>query len=85
GERGWLRIASGRRYAPPAVAFPGTKSPVGWLEGHILCLGNFVQSYTDNEHGDPDLTQGIRVMRLMDALRQSSTSGHWIQIPDKQK
>ena len=80
GNRGWLRIASGRRYADPAVSFPGTKSAVGWLEGHILCLGNFVHSYINKERGNPDLTQGIRVMRLMEALRQSATSGHWLQV-----
>ncbi|MDD3469695.1 MAG: Gfo/Idh/MocA family oxidoreductase [Thermoguttaceae bacterium] len=72
GERGWKRIAVGRRYASPAVAFPSTKSAVGWLEGHILCLGNFVQHFLSEDRGNPSLEQGVRVQKLMRYLRISA-------------
>ena len=83
GDRGWTRIASGRRWKSPAMAFPSTKSATGWLEGHILCLGNFVESYLAGRPAEPGISQGIRVMRLMDAMRRSVAEGRWIDTTDE--
>ncbi len=83
GERGWKRIAAGRRYAVPAVAFPSTKSAAGWLEGHILCLGNFVQNFLRGDGGNPNLEQGIRVQKLMQYLRISAQGNRTVRCDEE--
>jgi predicted dehydrogenase len=80
GLRGWNRIDAGQRYAPPATTFPSLKSPVGWLRGHVACLANFLQCVAQESPAEPGLRHGIRLQRLLDAVRRSAAQGCWIDV-----
>ena len=72
GNRGWTRIDTGQRYESPASSFPSPKAATGWLRGHVACLANFLQAVAENRPATPGLQQGIRIQRLMAALRHSA-------------
>jgi predicted dehydrogenase len=78
GLRGWNRIDAGQRYAKPATSFPTPKAATGWLRGHVACLANFLASVAAGRPAQPDLTQGVRVQRLMDCIRRSASDRSWI-------
>lgn len=80
GSRGWTRIDTGQRYDPPATPFPSHKAAIGWLRGHVACLANFLYAVAENRPAQPDLRQGIRVQRLMEALRQSARDGQRVEV-----
>jgi predicted dehydrogenase len=83
GMRGWNRIDTGQRYAPPANGFPSAKSPIGWLRGHMACLANFLQCVADGRPAVPGLDQGIRVQRLMECVRRSAAERRWEEAGEK--
>ena len=72
GSRGWTRVDTGQRYEAPAAAFPSPKAATGWLRGHVACLANFLYAVADNRPAEPGLMQGIKIQRLMAAVRQSA-------------
>ncbi len=78
GVRGWTRIDTGRRYPPPAAAFPSHKAAIGWTRGHVACLASFLQAVAQGRAAEPGLDQGIRVQQLMECARQSAREGRWI-------
>ncbi|MGD0899378.1 MAG: Gfo/Idh/MocA family oxidoreductase [Thermoguttaceae bacterium] len=80
GSRGWTRINSGGRYPPPATGFPNPKAPIGWLSAHVACLANFLAAIAEGRPAAPDLRQGLRVERLMDAARRSAAERRWIPV-----
>lgn len=80
GERGWTRIDTGRRYASPATSFPSHKAAIGWLRGHVECLANFLRAVAENRPAEPGLGQGLRVQRLMAAVRQSARDGRRVEV-----
>ncbi|MHB8901738.1 MAG: Gfo/Idh/MocA family protein [Thermoguttaceae bacterium] len=80
GSRGWTRIDAGQRYEPPATSFPSPTASIGWLRAHVACLANFLQAVADALPAEPGLRQGIRVQRLMDALRRSARDGSRIDV-----
>ena len=80
GTRGWNRIDTGQRYPSPASGFPAVKAPIGWLRSHAACLANFLQAIADARPAEPDLRQGVRVQRLMDAVRRSAEEHRWVDI-----
>jgi predicted dehydrogenase len=80
GSRGWTRIDTGQRYDPPATSFPSHKAATGWLRGHVACLANFLRAVASGCPAQPDLRQGIRVQRLMEALRRSARDGRRIEV-----
>ena len=79
GFKGWTAIDCGQRFAKPA-GFPSVKSPMGWLRAHVHCLYSFLDHVAKNEPAHPDLADGIRLEKIMEALRQSSREGHWIAL-----
>jgi len=79
GSRGWNRIDTGQRYEPPAAVFPSHKAATGWLRGHVACLANFLFAVAENRPTQPDLAQGIRIQRLMAAIRRSAQTGTRIE------
>jgi predicted dehydrogenase len=81
GLRGWNRIDTGQRYAPPAAGFPSPKAAIGWLRGHVACLANFLQAVADGRPAVPGLDQGIRIQRLMDCVRRSAAGNCWLDVP----
>ncbi|MDD4269957.1 MAG: Gfo/Idh/MocA family oxidoreductase [Pirellulaceae bacterium] len=80
GSRGWTRIDTGQRYDPPATSFPSPKAATGWLRGHVACLANFLRAVARGRPAEPDLRQGIRVQRWMEALRRSARDGRRIEV-----
>ncbi len=80
GSRGWTRIDTGQRYDPPATSFPSHKAATGWLRGHVACLANFLHAVASGRPAQPDLRQGIRVQRLMEALRRSARDGRRVEV-----
>lgn len=80
GSRGWTRIDTGQRYDAPATSFPSHKAATGWLRGHVACLANFLRAVASGCLAQPDLRQGIRVQRLMEALRRSARDGRRIEV-----
>ena len=81
GLRGWNRIDTGQRYAPPATSFPSPKAAIGWIRSHAACLANFLEAVAAGRPAMPGLDQGIRVQRLMDCVRRSAAEGRWIDVP----
>jgi predicted dehydrogenase len=77
GLRGWTRIDCGQRYPAPAASFPSPKATIGWIRSHVACLAAFLESIAAGRKAEPGLEQGIRVQRLMEALRRSAALGRW--------
>ena len=82
GSRGWTRIDTGRRYAPPHSGFPTPKAAIGWERAHVACLANFLQAVAEGRPAEPSLAQGLRVQWLMDCLRRSAAAGRWLDVGD---
>ncbi len=80
GSRGWTRIDTGQRYEPPAASFPSPKASIGWLRGHVGCLANFLYAVAENRPAEPGLRQGIRIQRLMAAVRRSASEGKRMDV-----
>lgn len=80
GSRGWTRIDTGRRYETPSTSFPSPKAAIGWLRGHVECLGNFLCAVADERPAEPGLRQGIRIQRLMGAVRRSAKEGRRVDV-----
>ena len=80
GLRGWTRIDTGQRYAPPATGFPSPKAATGWIRSHVACLANFLQTIADGRPAEPGLEQGIRVQHLMDCARRSAAQESWVEV-----
>lgn len=80
GLRGWTRVDCGHRYSPPASTFPSPKAAIGWIRGHVGCLGSFLEAIAAGRPAEPGLAQGIRVQYLMDCLRRSAIERRWIDL-----
>ena len=79
GGRGWTRVDTGQRFPAPAAAFPGPKFALGWLRVHAACLAKFLADVAAGRPGDPGLRHGIRIQRLLDAVKRSADSGAWVE------
>jgi predicted dehydrogenase len=80
GRRGWTRIDCGQRYPKPAAAFPSPKCHIGWMRGHLGCLGNFLCDVAAGRPGEPGLAQGIYVQQLIAAAQHSAATGQWVNL-----
>lgn len=78
--RGWTRLDTGQRYEFPATRFPSPKAPIGWLRAHVACLANFLQAVAKPQSAAPDLKQGVRVQRLMEAARRAAANSQWVEV-----
>jgi predicted dehydrogenase len=78
--QGWTRINTGQRYEAPATTFPSPKAAIGWIRAHVACLAEFLQAIAQQRPATPDLRQGIRVQRLMQAAHQSADTGQWVDV-----
>jgi predicted dehydrogenase len=83
GHRGWRRIACVQKYPAPGGKFPGPKFSVGWLRGHVHCLYTFLKSIAEDAQPSPSLAEGLRLQRLLEAVRESAESGRWVQLPQR--
>ncbi len=82
GVRGWTAIDCGGRFEAPAGGFPAPKSQIGWLRGHMHCLYNFLDAVHRGQQVQPDITRGIAVQRMIDAVRNSAESEKWVKVND---
>lgn len=78
GESGWRRIPCGARFEAPNTDFPSPKSTIGWIRAHTACLSNFLHAVVEDRKAEPDLLQGVKVDRLIDAVFRSAYARHWI-------
>lgn len=81
GLRGWQHIDCGQRYQSPATNFPTPKAATGWIRSHAVCLGSFLVAIARGEPAEPSLQQGVRVQRLLEALRHSASQRQWVNVP----
>ena len=80
GDAGWKRIPCGGRFEPPHTSFPSPKSSIGWPRAHVACLSNFLHAVVDERQAAPDLRQGIKIDRLIDAVLRSAVERRWIDV-----
>jgi predicted dehydrogenase len=78
GKRGWTKIDTGHRYQE--TNFPGAKFSIGWLQSHVACLFNFIQSVAKDEPGNPGLGQGIYIQQLLGCIRESASTNNWVSV-----
>jgi predicted dehydrogenase len=83
GQSGWLRIPCGGRLERPDTDFPSPKSTTGWVRAHVSCLSNFLHAVTENRPATPDLLQGIKIDRLIDAVCRSAQNRNWVTVANK--
>ncbi|MBR0457792.1 MAG: Gfo/Idh/MocA family oxidoreductase [Victivallales bacterium] len=80
GTRGWTIIDCGQRYDKPA-GFPPPKAPIGWLRAHTHCLYTFLRSVHENHPYGPSLEQGVKIQKLLEAVRISAANqGQWTNL-----
>lgn len=79
---GWTRLAVGRRFPPPATGFPSPKAPIGWLEGHVAALANFLQAVAAGEPTEPGLHRGVELEQRIEAVRRSAQRQTWVRIAE---
>jgi len=77
GEKGFLQIECVQRYPKPA-AIPGPKLTVGWTRFHIASLYEFVRRVVEGEPGDPSLSDGLAVHRVIQTCYNSP--GVWAEV-----
>ncbi|MFH0963064.1 MAG: Gfo/Idh/MocA family oxidoreductase [Planctomycetota bacterium] len=82
GSRGFTRIETVQRYEPPA-SFPGPKFAVGWLRGHVHCLHNFLAGVVAGRQVEPSLQRGVRLQKMLDAIRRSAAGHQWLPFEDR--
>ncbi|MDR0608688.1 MAG: Gfo/Idh/MocA family oxidoreductase [Planctomycetaceae bacterium] len=80
GYSGWRQIPCGGRLERPETDFPSPKSTTGWVRAHISCLSNFLHAVTENRPASPDLLQGIKIDRWIDAVFRSAQTRTWINL-----
>ena len=82
GTRGWKRIDTVHRYPKPA-GWPGPKFTVGWLRSHVHCLHNFISAVAEGRPAEPSLADGVRLQRMLDAVRESAAKHAWREVPNQ--
>lgn len=78
GRRGFTRIACGARYPAPGGSFLPPKNRVGWDRAHMHCYFSFLDCVNRGAPASPDLFEGAKLQRLMDAMARSNQTGAWV-------
>ncbi len=80
GNRGCKMIEAVARYPQP-YALGATKNTVGWLQFHVQCLFDFINSIDLQERSipraaySPTFDDGLQVQRVIAAVQQSAANG----------
>ena len=82
GARGFTRIAATARYPFPGGAFLPPKNRVGWDRAHMHCYYRFLDSVYRGVPATPDLFEGAKLQRLMDAMVRSHQTNTWVDFID---
>ncbi len=80
GYKGFTRIESVQRYAPPGGSFPSPKLSGGWLRAHVHSLYEFLNGIYQDSPCKPDLIDGAYIQRVMAAAYESDRTGAWVQL-----
>jgi len=80
GTRGWTRVECGQRYPAPATGFPTPKAATGWMRSHMACLANFLFDVAEGNPGNPGLSQGVVIQKLMACCQRSAKSESWVEV-----
>ena len=79
GMKGWTAIDCGARFGGNA-AFPAPKAVMGWMRGHVHCLHNFLEAVYYGKMPTPSLEDGIQLQILLDKVKESAHTGHWVTL-----
>ena len=80
GERGFRRIASSARYPAPGGSFLPPKNRIGWDRAHMHCYYSFLERVHRGAPGTPDIFEGAKLQRMMDAMVSSHKTGAWVDF-----
>ena len=80
GLRGYTRIECLGRYPAPGGQFLPSKNAVGWERAHQHCYYSFLKCVAEGTKPSPDLGEGARLQRLMDAAFQSDKTKAWVKV-----
>ena len=80
GERGFRRIATTARYPAPGGSFLPPKNRVGWDRAHMHCYYSLLECVHRGAPASPDVFEGARLQRLMDAMVSSHRQGAWVEL-----
>lgn len=80
GEHGFQKIECVGRYPAPGGIFPGVKTPVGWLRGHITSMYNFLDAVHFGKPATPSFDDAAHIQRVMEAAYESDKTGKWVTI-----
>ena len=78
GSRGVTQIESVNRYS--SLQLHTEKNSIGWRDGHVHCLCQFLRSVADGTPASPDLFDGAAVQRVMDAAYRSASTRQWESV-----
>jgi predicted dehydrogenase len=79
--RGFVMGAESRSGGPPETVepIPGDEDGRIWATAQIAT--RFVERVRSGDSGSPDLTDGLRVQRILAACRESDRTGRWVEVP----
>jgi predicted dehydrogenase len=80
GYKGFTKIESVQKYAPPGGGFPSSKLPGGWLRAHVHSMYSFLNCVYEGKPCTPDLNDGAYIQRVMQAAYESDKTGSWINV-----
>jgi predicted dehydrogenase len=80
GARGFTRIATTARYPAPAGSFLPPKNRVGWDRAHMHCYYSFLDCVNRGVPASPDVFEGAKLQRLMDAMVCSHRTNAWVDF-----
>jgi predicted dehydrogenase len=80
GGRGFTRIATTARFPAPGGAFLPPKNRIGWDRAHMHCYYSFLDSVSRGAPASPDLFEGAKLQRLMDAMVESHKTSAWVDF-----
>ena len=53
---------------------------MGWMRGHVHCLHNFLEAVYYGKMPTPSLEDGIQLQILLDKVKESAHTGHWVTL-----
>ncbi|MBQ2757117.1 MAG: hypothetical protein IJF31_01410, partial [Clostridia bacterium] len=80
GTRGYTQIECVGRAPAPGGVFPAPKAPVGWLTGHVMSMGRFLEAVYHGTEADPDFESAAYVQYLMDVALRADKQGRSLEV-----
>ncbi|HUS58321.1 MAG TPA: Gfo/Idh/MocA family oxidoreductase [Planctomycetota bacterium] len=80
GRKGVKLIECCQRY--PDLLLRTEKNSIGWRDGHVQCLYQFLRCVAEGRPASPDLHDGAAVQRVMDAAYLSAEQKRWVRVSE---